>query len=420
MRPSERLIGENAVLTGNFLLLLVTWILMYSTQPIPDTFSSKYFVSLGASPFVLSLMFFLSTFAIAIVQFPGGYLADQHGRKWLIATMTFGLAFGYLFLVFAPSWQYVVLGLVIQNLCLIYRPALVAMMLDSLHPAKRATGLNFQSVIVGLVTIPAPLIAAALVLLNGNYVSPQSDFGMRVAYAIVFIAYFASSLIRLKLKETLPNRLEKGYPKVLQAFRKYPQIVKESLKVWHEVPKSARYLFATTVGINSFTAGCQIFLVLYATETLKLTGSQYAIAATFMAVGPVLPVLLAGFRMDMTGRKRFLLIGYLLFIPAMLLFVFANFYLLLVSFFLFGLANILEANGSQALLGDFIPRENRGKALGCLQFFMYITQAFAYLLAGFLYSYVATWLPFVILAIAAIPLSLVVSLKISEPMVKEH
>ena len=419
MRFSERFTGENAVLTGNFLLLLITWILMNGTQPIAGTFSSKYFVSLGATPFLLSMMFFISSMAIAFVQLPGGYLADQHGRKWLVAMMTFGLAFGYLFLVFAPSWQWIVLGLVIQNLCLIYQPALLAMMLDSLHPAKRGTGLNFYSIVTGLIAIPAPLIAGALILDKGNYISPQSDYGIRIAYSIVFAAYLASSFIRLKLKETLPTQNQSQRPQFMQAFRKYPRIMKESLKVWAQAPKSAYYLFLTTVGINSITAGCQIYLVLYATETLKITGSQYAIAAAFMAVGPVLPVLLAGFRMDVAGRKRYLLLGYLLYIPAMLLFIGANFYMLLASFFVLGLANILEANGSQALLGDLIPRENRGKAVGCLQFFMYIAQAFAYLLVGFLYSYVATWVPFLLLAIAAFPMSLVVALKISDPKIKE-
>jgi MFS family permease len=420
MRFSERFTGENAVFTGNFLLLLITWILMNGTQPIAGTFSSKYFVSLGASPFVLSMMFFVSALAIAFVQFPGGYLADQHGRKWLIAVMTFGLSFGYLFLVFAPSWQWIVIGLVVQNLCMIYQPALMAMMIDSLAPSKRGTGLNFYSVVTGLVAIPAPLIAGILILDKGNYVSPQSDFGVRIAYAIVFAAYIAASFIRLKLKETLPSQGNGERPQFMQAFRRYPQTIKESLNVWFEAPKSAYYLFLTTIGINSLTAGTQIFLVLYATETLKISGSQYAVAAAFMAVGPVLPVLLAGLRMDVAGRKRYLLLGYLLYIPAMLLFISANFPLLLASFFILGLANILEANGAQALLGDLIPREKRGKAVGCLQFFMYLTQAFAYLLVGFLYSYVATWLPFLLLAVIAVPLSFVVSLKISDPKIKEE
>ena len=393
---------------------------MNGTAPITNTFSSKYFVSLGATPFLLSMMFFVSSLAVAFVQFPGGYLADQHGRKWLVTTMTFGLTFGYLLFVFAPSWQWIILGLVIQNLCLIYQPALLAMMLDSLEPSKRGTGLNFYSVVTGLVAIPAPLIAGALILVRGNYVSPQSDFGVRIAYSIVFLAYLAASFIRLKLKETLPTQGQGERPRLLQAFRQYPQTVKDSLRVWAQAPQSAYYLFLTTIGINSITAGCQIFLVLYATETLKITGSQYAVAAAFMAFGPILPVLIAGFRMDVAGRKRYLLLGYLLYIPAMLLFIGANFYMLLASFFLLGLANILEANGSQALLGDLIPRENRGKAVGCLQFFMYTTQAFAYLLVGFLYSYVATWLPFLLFAVVALPLGIIVALKISDPKIKER
>jgi DHA1 family tetracycline resistance protein-like MFS transporter len=420
LQVSERLTGEDAVLSGNFLLLLITWILMNGASPISDTFSSKYFVSLGATPIMLSGMFFLSSLAIATVQFPGGYLADQHGRKWLVTVMTFGLTLCYLFFIFAPSWQWIVVGLVTQNLCLIYRPALFSMMIDSLHPSKRATGLNFYSVVTGLIAVPAPLIAGALVLVKGNYTSPQSILGMRIAYTIVFAAYVVASIVRLRLKETLPTQNQSERPNFLRAFRQYGQTVRESLKVWREAPKSAYYLLITSVGINSITAACQIFLVLYATETLKITGSQYAIAAAMMALGPMLPLLFAGFRMDMTGRKRYLLLGYLLYVPAMLLFVRANFYMLLVSFFLLGFANILEANGSQALLGDLIPRANRGRAFGGLQFFTYIAQAFVYLLVGFLYSYIGTWVPFALFAAMALPLGLIVALKISDPKNKEH
>jgi MFS family permease len=129
--------------------------------------------------------------------------------------------------------------------------------------------------------------------------------------------------------------------------------------------------------------------------------------------------LLAGSRMDVAGRKRFLVLGYVLYIPAMLLFVFADFYLLLVAFFLFGLGNMLRVNSSQVLLGDLIPRELRGKAVGFLQFFLYLTMAFVYLLIGFLYSFVAPWLPFVLLSAAAIPFGLLVVSKISDPTVKE-
>jgi MFS family permease len=103
----------------------------------------------------------------------------------------------------------------------------------------------------------------------------------------------------------------------------------------------------------------------------------------------------------------------------MLLFVVADFNLMLVAFFLFGLGNMLRVNSSQVLLGDLVPRDLRGKAVGFLQFFLYLAQACVYLLVGFLYSYVAPWLPFVLLAAAAVPIGLVVVFKISEPKVKE-
>ncbi len=419
MGISERLRGDNAVLSGNFLLLMITWVLMYSTQPIPDTYSSLFYVSLGATPFLLSVMFFAGSLAIAFVQFPGGYLADKNGRRWLIATMSFGLALGYLFFIFAPSWEFIVLGMVLQNFCLLYTPALMAMMLDSLEPGKRGTGLNFQSVLMSLISLPAPLVAAALVMVNGEYVSPQSDVGMRIAFTIVLVAYLLAALVRLKLKETLPSNQNNGKPNIVQAFRDYPKVVRESWQVWKKVPRSAFYLFITTIGINSLVAGCQIFFVIYATNVLKITGAQYAVVMAFMYLSIAIPAVLAGFKMDIAGRKRFLVLGYVLYSPSMLLFVVADFYLLLIAFFMFGLGNMLRVNTSQVLLGDLVPRELRGKAVGFLHFFLYLAQAIAYLLVGGLYSYVAPWLPFVLLAVAAVPFGLLAASKISEPERKE-
>jgi MFS transporter, DHA1 family, tetracycline resistance protein len=419
MGISDRLRGENAVLSGNFLVLMITWVLMYSTQPIGDTFSSKYFVSLGATPFLLSVMFFAGSLAVAFVQFPGGYLADKNGRKSIISMMSFGLAVGYLFFVLAPSWEFIVIGMVIQNLCLIYQPALMSMMIDSLHPKKRGTGMNFQSVVMGLISIPAPLIAGVIVLVGGQYVSPQSDFGMRIAYSIVLVAYLAAAALRIKLKETLPANGNTTRPQIGQAFRQYGKIVRESWAVWKKVPRSAYYILWTTVGTVSIVTACQIYLVLYATDVLKITGAQYAVAAAFMLLSPVLPALWIGFRMDITGRKRFLLLGYLMYIPAMVLFIFANFYLLLLAFFLLGLGNMLRTNSAQVMLGDLVPREHRGKAVGSLQFFMYLAQALGSLLGGFLYSYVAPWLPFALLAATSVPLLIIAAVKISEPQVKE-
>src|SRR3972149_3123810 len=205
MNLASLLHGKSRFLKGNFALLILSWLLMYSTQPIPDTYSSLFYLSLGATPFLLSVILFAGSIAVAFVQIPGGYLADENGRRDLIVTMSFGTALSYIFFVLAPSWHFIALGLIIQNLCLVYSPAVLALMMDSLPPNRRGAGFNFQSVIVSLVSLPAPLIAAALVLSNGPYGSPQSDFGMRLAYAIVFAAFVFSPIMRKRLKEKMPS-----------------------------------------------------------------------------------------------------------------------------------------------------------------------------------------------------------------------
>jgi len=307
----------------------------------------------------------------------------------------------------------------VQNLCLVYQPALLAMMIDSLPPNRRGLGFNLQTVIVSLVSLPAPLIAAALVLSNGSYVSPQSDTGMRVAYTIVLVAFLSAAILRLKLKETLPNNSKQPRRGILDAFRSYPECARECWRVWGKVPRSAFYLFTTSTVINGLVVSCQLYFVLYATQVLKISAEQWAIVMAFMYLSIAIPVILAGLRMDIVGRKRFLIIGYLLHAPAMLLFVTADFYLLLVAFALFGLGHTLSMNSSQIILGDLVPRELRGKAVGYIQFFMYITQAFVYLLVGFLYVYVSPQLPFILLAAVVLPLSLIVLRKVFEPHAKE-
>jgi MFS family permease len=413
MKLSSLFRGKSAVLKGNFLILTLSWAIMYSAGPIPQTYASLYYLSLGADAFLLSVIGFAGSIAIALVQLPGGYLADKHGRRWLVATMTYGLAFGTFFFIFAPSWPFIMLGMIVQSLCAIYGPALMAMVIDSLPPENRGAGYSFQSVVTSLVLLPAPLIAQYLVL-TFNF-----DLGMRVAYTIVMIAYFATATLRLKLKETLPPNDVGSRPNIVEALREYPKSVKESIGVWSKLSKSTFYLFIASMGINGIVVACYTYFVVYATSVLSITESQWAIVMAFMYLTIAIPGILAGLSMDIFGRKRFLILGYLLYLPGMILFVNADFNMLLLAFFFYGLGNMLQLNSYQVLMGDMIPRNLRGTATGCIQFFMYLSQALLQVLVGFLYAFVSPQLPFLLLAAAAVPFAALVAFKVSEPKVKE-
>jgi MFS family permease len=191
------------------------------------------------------------------------------------------------------------------------------------------------------------------------------------------------------------------------------------MRIWKKVPKSAFHLFLSIITINGLVVSCQMYFVVYATSFLGITTAEWALIVTFEYLTIAVPAIIAGLSMDKKGRKSFLILGYLLYVPGMLLFIYGSFYMLLLAFFFFGLGNMLQLNSYQVLMGDYIPRALRGTATGCMQFFMYITQAGLQILVGFLYAYVAPQLPFLLLAATAIPLSIFVYFKIHEPTVKE-
>jgi MFS family permease len=284
---------------------------------------------------------------------------------------------------------------------------------DSLPPENRGGAYSLQSVITSLVLLPGPLIAQYLIFTFGF------DFGMRVGYTIMLVAYFSAATLRLKLKETLPPRGNEERPSFFRILRTYPRSVREGISVWRKVPKSAFNLFLTTIIINGLVVSCQMYFVVYATLVLGISTQQWALVVTFEYLSIIVPAIIAGLSMDTFGRKRFLILGYLLYVPGMLLFINGNFKTLLLGIFFFGLGNLLQLNGYQVLIGDLIPRGLRGSVTGCIQFFMYVAQACLQVLVGFLYAFVSPQLPFLLLAIAAIPLSIFVFLKVYEPSVRE-
>jgi MFS family permease len=414
MRFSALFRGDQAVLRGNFLLITLSWIVMFAAQPISDTYASLFYMHLGANEFLLGVIGFAGSLAVALVQFPGGYLADKHGRRWLVATMTFGLGIGTLFFIFAPSWQFIVIGLIVQNLCAVYGPALMAMVIDSLPSENRGAGFSFQSVVTTLVLLPGPLIAQYLI------VTFDFDLGMRIAYTIMMVAYFVAASLRMRLRETLPPTGESVRPSFWRSLRDYPKSVKEGIGVWRKVPRSAFNLFLAIIVINGLVVSCQTYFVVYATFNLGISTSDWALVQTLRYLTIAVPGILAGLSMDVKGRKRFLILGYLLYVPGMLLFVWGDFYMLLLAFFFFGLGNLLQLNSYNVLMGDLVPRGLRGTVTGCLQFFMYLMQAILSVIVGLLYAYVSPQLPFLLLATSAIPLSFFVFWKVYEPSVKEE
>ena len=250
---------EFSFFKGNYLIIVISWIFVDFGGEITGAYYPLYVKDLGGNEAVIGFIGFIAFLCIASVQFPGGYLADRYGRKWLVSSMTFGVALSHVFFALAPSWEFIMLGVMVQNLCLIYQPALFSMVSDSLPPEKRGMGISITQLIASVSTTPGPAIAAFFFLRYG------SIDGMRISYGIVVALFLVAAMLRLNLKETI-----KDPPKisVRDVMKVYPDSMRESFKVWKIVPRSTFYLFLSFLLGGFSIAMIQSFTVIYAVEDL--------------------------------------------------------------------------------------------------------------------------------------------------------
>ncbi len=406
MPALSRLKNEFSFFAGNYRILVLSWILMDFANEIPGTYYALYVLALGGTPSTIGLIGFAAAIALAAVQFPGGYLADRFGRRWLVSTMTFGVAFSFLFYAFAPSWEYILVGAVIANLSLIYQPALLAMVADSLPPERRGMGFSFITVIEHAATTPGPIIAG-LLFLNFGLVN-----GVRIGYLVLVGLYFAAAVLRSKLRETISHP-----PKITakEILRTYPTSLREGAKVWRTVSPSVRFLFLANL-LGAFgSAMIMPFVVIYAVKDLNITEVQWSVLLTVLFITMILFAVPAGKLIDTYGRKGPLILSSLILVPATVLFVYGDFARLLVALPLYGLSGILGHVAGGSLQADLVPKEQRGKIIGSSNFVNYILMAFGALLGGLIYETISHQLPFVLVVALALPQLLLIAFLVHEP-----
>ncbi len=414
MNVGARIREEFSFVRGNYLILIISWILMDFANEMPALYYGPFVIyDLGADPSTLGLVGFISIIALASVQFPGGYLADRYGRKWLISTLTFGVALSFLFHVFAQSWEWILIGATIASLCLLYQPALMAMISDTTPPERRGMAFSLIALIANVATTPAPIVAGILVAVFTRAT------GMRIAYTLVVLLYLAAAILRTKLKETIQTE-EKIKPRDI--FATYPQAIRESIAVWKTVPRSMFFLFIANLIVTFGISLSQLFFSVYAVQgersVLNLSEMEWALVSTMLFITMIIAAIPIGKIIDRVGRKLPLLASLIAFIPAILLFVYGDLIKLFFAMPLIGLGQLLFFSSFASLQTDLVPREKRAKVIGFSHFVGYVLMAFGLLAGGVIYS-VSPQLPFLLMLIAIVPSFLIIMFLIQEPEKRE-
>lgn len=406
----SRITSEFSFIQGNFLILVLSWLVMDFASEMPGTYYPLYVQALGGSAVTIGLIGSVQMVSRAVVQFPGGYLADKYGRKWLISTMTFGVALSQALYAFAPSWQFIMLGAVIQSLCLIYQPALNAIIMDSLPPERRGMGFSIITLITSVSTTPSPIIAGMLYTKFGLVPS------MRIGYTLALSAYLGAAVLRLRLKETVdsPQRINGG-----ELLRSYPRSIVESIRVWRLVPRSALVLFISDFILMFSIAIFQPIMVIYIVEDLGVSPVSWSLIMTTLFISMIVLSIPSGKLIDRIGKKIPMLAAYILWAVTVPLFIYGDFIRLLLAMPLLGLLQVLVMASSSALFADLVPKKHRGKTTGSRGFFTLIAMAVGQLLGGIIYERVSHQMPFFLQFVFIVPSFLLILFFVKEPEKKE-
>jgi MFS family permease len=397
---------EFSFITGNYQILVVSWIIMDLAMEMPTPNFKYYVQALGGTGVALGIIGFANYLAAAAVAFPGGYLADKYGRRWLISTMTFGMSLSYLFFALAPTWHFILLGSIVNSLCLIYQPALFAMFQDSLSPERRGMGSSIVQLIHGTFNTPGPVIAGFLFLQFGLVTS------MRIVYLIMTVLFLVAAAWRLRLKETLTNGESIRFSYFVSS---YPKAIKESFSVWKVVPRSMFWLFVGQALVMFGISLTQVIDALYARDVLLIPEEQWWLVYVPLMLTMILASIPIGKTVDKIGRKIPLILGLFVLGAATLIFVNGTLLTVMISMSLLGIAQMLTMAAATALSTDLVHPENRGKVNGFVNFIGYIMMALGMLLGNYLYVNFIPQLPFYVTLGLIVPEFLIVLFLVHEP-----
>lgn len=363
---------EFSFITGNYRILVISWMIMdlASEMPAPN-FQLYVHDVLGGKGVALGIVGLAGFLGMAAVAFPGGYLADKYGRRWLITTMTFGMALSYLFFALAPSWpitflgitlwgwHFILLGITVNSLCLIYQPALFSMVQDSLPPERRGMGSSIIQLIHSTFNTPGPIIAGFLLLRFGL------EGSMRIIYLLVTTLFLIAAIWRLRLKETVTNgdRIRFSY-----FVSSYPKAIKESFGVWKVVPRSMLWLLMSQIILMFGSSVTNVINALYAVNQLGIPQEQWWLVFVPLLVTMIVASIPIGKAVDKIGRKIPLVLGLFVFAAGTAIFMTGNLFTVMVAMIFFGLGQLLFMASTMALATDLVATENRGKINGFTNF----------------------------------------------------
>jgi MFS family permease len=346
--------------SGNILIFALTDLLGNFARSMVFPYASLYILALGGDAAQIGFITFLGQLAGLFLLPVAGHITDQADRIRLIVLAGFLSSLFLVMMVFAPSWQVIALASLLVGTVVFQFPAYASLIADSLSPESRGQGIGVLNTISSSLAIFAPYIAGVIIERF------SANLGMRILYAAMLAIYMAATFIQMRfLKETSsaprnPLQLPALLNALSQAYRRIPALVRQ-------MPRSLIAL-AVVVVLNFMANGMTgSFWVVYATERIGLSATQWGLILLAEAVVKLVLFLPAGLLVDRWGRTASLTAALVISTLVTPLFVvLSGLTAILLVRAVIAVAFVLAIPACMALMADLVPRSVRGQMMAAI------------------------------------------------------
>ena len=346
--------------SGNILIFALTDLLGNFARSMVFPYASLYILALGGDAAQIGFITFLGQLAGLFLLPVAGHITDQADRIRLIVLAGFLSSLFLVMMVFAPSWQVIALASLLVGTVVFQFPAYASLIADSLSPESRGQGIGVLNTISSSLAIFAPYIAGVIIERF------SANLGMRILYAAMLAIYMAATFIQMRfLKETSsaprnPLKLPALLNALSQAYRRIPALVRQ-------MPRSLIAL-AVVVVLNFMANGMTgSFWVVYATERIGLSATQWGLILLAEAVVKLVLFLPAGLLVDRWGRTASLTAALVISTLVTPLFVvLSGLTAILLVRAVIAVAFVLAIPACMALMADLVPRSVRGQMMAAI------------------------------------------------------
>jgi MFS family permease len=363
-----------------------------------------YLTELGASVSQVGLVFTLTSIVILILQIFGGWISDSIGRLRAIAIGSVGGIFGFAFLVWAPSWQWMLLALSISQIpYALVGPSFGAFIAENSTEKTRGRVYGITETIFQVTGVIGPPLGGFL----------AGAYGFKIMLLVAGIVYTIAAILRIWMATTMRSPEERSPEKLTVA----------SLR------SSVKFMFSMLLGGGLIT---WIFITdgvsdiafrlsgelqpIYLEQIGSLSLQQIGFMGSIFSISMMFTPMLSGKISDRYGERVPIAMGFLLVSAGFAVFLNAASFVGFSSAWVVAGAGVgLLSPAYQSLISKVVPQKNLGIFTGLFRSSLGLISLPAPYIGALLWERFNPQLPFMITTIAALLMVLPIWLKFKLP-----